>query len=757
MCTPQPQALPIFRADRDDEVFPSPPPRQTMDFGEEGERFDLSWELGQLPENPVRKELKRTRATREEGSTSEGPSTSTPRNWFERNNKVAKKSLNTLRPPSLDLGIATWNINHFNNAQKKIEALCWLFEEHPWLDVLVLQEINLSGKAELDELAGEFARRNLAIVYGPLMQSMSPGEAIAKPRPKASENVKFGDEELEYREDRNAKSFQLKLEGEWVWMRPGQPEYYPLIYRTTTVAHHDDSSPWATYDGAKLTGDKHFWTKATYRKVLFVEPMQDEWVDLLEESGQKRALHPDLLGAFSAYANDLDGEVTFGRKSSSRVGASWTKWPFTNAGTDYELVHLGDEVTAYKHVPIVKAGCRPIVVYDLDVRGKDVHVGVVHTTPAGQGLNRRGEYEQVSRIFEHASNEAAASQATWIIAGDYYLDPQATVQRETVDEEAESEEESGRLLQLFQSALDRFGLRAVIPISATNQSSVDRNYDPSNYIVSTSTPQNDNEAEKKYLRSKTIRLVRDEGNRGDYEVLVVNKRADFFVCTQDLDLHDCGILCPRGGLLKVDPGHNALNFWSEISDHAPVGVLFSSSRRQARRLAVQYEPPDSAERWSQAFDQLSALYAECATYLSSCLSALARSVVVEAYQNNQQYGALAARLCLFIDATLMDSMLQRFRPYREPFEREKFAALATTVDDLTLNAFLLKAFNTKPEETEDWPLWEQTLIDVAGAAFTHLQTLNYTVDAFDITSEHDRYENVVFEKVTKNEEQKDAL
>jgi len=367
-------------------------------------------------------------------------------------------ALNTFQMPRVEVGVMTWNINHFENLPiEKTKAIHRLFELHPWLDVLVLQEINAS--ATLDVSGGD-----LVMEKGPKITSLSVGK-----EPKSSKAKTFWDDDVKR------------------WITPRQQEYYPIIFRASTAQYVRSSA-------------------------------------LSHKSG------------------------------GDESGLCWTK----------------SKVLQKKYAP-----CRPIVVHTFLVQGQPVNIAVVHTTPVGEGLGRRGEYLQVLPMLEYVSK----AEGFWIVAGDYYLDPEATTQSNTDVLNRQTEE-------LFRTKIGELGLSFAISVSATNQSKLQHDLP--------------------VIRDRLKRVIDGE------EAVVLNKRADFFIYGPGFVRAEAGVVSPRGGLLEVDPDHHALNWWRQTSDHAPIGAILSSTQRCARLDEL------SDEKWLQpgiiekAQAQLGNLYREAA-------------------------------------------------------------------------------------------------------------------------------------------------
>jgi exonuclease III len=391
--------------------------------------------------------------------------------------------------PIVELGIATWNINHMNRAKPRFESkkstLGRLFAKNQWLDVLVVQEIN---QISLQSFANDVKEAGLEMFLGPHMISIGPQGG------------------------------------------KGQHEYYPIIWDATRL---DFDGCWALHRGTWIpckAGREIEWTKPAHKK--------------------------------------------------------------KNPGIRH--------IRSY----------RPIVVYRMVTKtGGVVHICNLHTTPKGSGLSRKHEFDQVRYILEVAQQRRAQGEH-WIIVGDYYLDPEASVM-----DRGHNIGRAGR----FEHAVNQYGLELVIPLSATNQTGLSsiqsggqndteeaddkesdadaskqekkllfgklqkavqegafKQQDPTSFIEQflKSQPRKPKSAgaSSNFLADRVVILETD----GQRVRVVLNKRADFFICTRGLVRRFCGLMSPVSGVLHVDPNHNALNWWSTVSDHTPIGAIFCS-------------------------------------------------------------------------------------------------------------------------------------------------------------------------------------
>jgi len=224
-----------------------------------------------------------------------------------------------------------------------------------------------------------------------------------------------------------------------------------------------------------------------------------------------------------------------------------------------------------------------------------VFVAVVHTTPAGSKLNRQGEIVQVRDLFTYMGD----SPDLWIAAGDFYLDPESPIEGLRSGNEGRD--------RLFQALLNQTGTKIVVSVSATNQSRL------GNY----------GEA----LKDQVELIVEESGERKTIRVL--NKRADFLVCNAPFQFMFGGMFSPAGsGLLLVDPNHNALNWWSAVSDHAPVGGILSTGLAEScqRYMLHQSSRPQDDKRLAQAYEELNQIRRNAVYALSCCTQQLIKYI-----------------------------------------------------------------------------------------------------------------------------------
>ncbi|TSC24101.1 hypothetical protein [Corallococcus sp. Z5C101001] len=547
----------------------------------------------------------------------------------------------------LDLGVGTFNINHFSQktAKAKKDLLLRLFEQNPWLDVLVLQEINKKALPLLKSI--DFKGHGLTLVLGPQMQAVYPKYKGQK----ASEDDDSEDE------DSDDESSMSDTDEETWTLGKSQCEWYPIIFRTSCCT---DSS-WRAFSGGEVK------RRSSDRST---EPIQ--WAKPVEYT---------------------------------KAPKGWTtKYPtlLKERREQYRLLNA-------RHLP-----WRPVVVHDLRIGKHDVHIGVVHTSPAGQGLGRMGEYEQVSGFFQHVSQNTGEP---WIIAGDYYIDPEATVA-------VNSDTKSRQWDDLFHVKADTLGLTLSVPVSASNQSS-------QTYRSVNSKKNQEQFKEKGYIK--------DWDQVGDKFKL--NKRADFFVISRAFALHHTGIFSPVKGLLPVDPNHQALNFWAQTSDHAPTGGIFCDSpfsEKWARNWQLISE--SLGTRQSQAQLEVWELQKQAVDELLSSLREL-----IPLLTRLQEDGLrLAQRLCVLIVKALNSPAAIAIRGVSfEPDEQyPRWKANSQNVTQQHLSEFFGVCAQVETASVLNSPHALEQFALLFRNAYRALQQIGIRPRSFDLTPESETYSQV---------------
>ncbi|MFZ6182659.1 endonuclease/exonuclease/phosphatase family protein [Nannocystis pusilla] len=553
---------------------------------------------------------------------------------------------------TVDLGIATWNINHMNQTKPKYFSkkcsIGRLFNKNDWLDVLVLQEIN---QVSLKSLPDDIAGHELQLMLGPHMVSIGP---------------KGG---------------------------KGQHEYYPIVYRGDRLAC---DRCWALHRGrwvACETGTTIFWTKPEHKR----------------------------------------------KNKELRKYASY----------------------------------RPIVVYRLfNSNGGYFYVANVHTTPKGSGLSRKHEFDQIRFILDVARARQAVGEH-WIVVGDYYLDPEASV--------IDRGHEQGRAGR-FERAVTGRGLELVIPLSATNQtglSSIREEYgielDPDdeeseqdgdakaekkllfaklqeaaeNKVFESSTPvpalERFLQQQKRKPKSKGAsdnfladRVVLFSSEGGKRIKVVLNKRADFFICTVGLVKRFCGLVSPVSGILHVDPNHNALNWWCTVSDHAPIGAIFCNQNYSPKLTAYELEFKQTyCEELDDSKLELEKIRARVKFEALQVLEGLL--VKLEAYPTLDYTYLLSRRVCVYLTCMLRLVGVDLTAVSRP---------IPGDVGEEVVNNQALREFIQVHAFAKDTPRWSReqdnlvTMVYAAARAAHRCERISgYVVADFDFIDETDVYDD----------------
>jgi hypothetical protein len=625
-------------------------------------------------------------------------------------NGLSENSFNSVLKSDLEIGIVTWNINHFQTniskptaekiekarrmREKKKASLVRMFKQHDWLDVMVLQEINASSLNEFKSAfqVNEEIVKKLAWELGEKMTNVNAKGYTGEEEEESDDEEK--DDEEEEQEDTGLTVF---IDGCTYPIIRGQQEYYPIIYRTDRV----------TYLGS------------------------------------------------TAY----QGKVKYENQREFFFWSKNRKFP----GVYHQ---------------------RPIIIHQLEVlncksKNKPINIAVVHTSPKGKGLGRQGEYEQIEEFLEFVKTDKSA---LWIIAGDFYLDPEATVSSNNNVKTRPQE-------TLFKTKVAGFGLNFVVSTSATNQSRLSDK---------ASKPREKKLARRESLKAKVLidpafllknlpkykqkalkvkmtalrkqiseDIRKDPQNVKKYFGLtqiykadeidsvlrkfpdknshVVNKRADFFLCSNEFSYHTVGLIRPSGGLLNVDLEHYALNWWRGVSDHAPIGAVLSVSANLSKRLKIQ---ADKEMLFKSQIDDARAKLRKIQTValkeLCEYLPKLTRAAgfILITQPELKSDGIAIARYCYYLQEVLNDSRwIDIMDPPGEVIPEDIFQDCKLEINDKCL-AQILKKWNDAT--VKDWEIWKSKLehcVEILRKSLRSVNTLGYTILDADF-SDQDSYEKL---------------
>ncbi len=485
---------------------------------------------------------------------------------------------------------------------------------------------------------------------------------------------------------KTAKSFEGLSNGKNVWLKPSQQEFYPLVYRKNSILKYSGCSVFHAgklieIEEQDIMNQPFYWSKKLGKK-------QSEFKDEPEDELQEE-----------------DDE-------------------------EYESVEENRQIDI-REIP----DCRPIIIHKLEVvKGQFVYVGIVHTTPRGSGLGRQGEFEQIQLFLNFISK----SEENWIIAGDYYLDPESTVA-------SNSNTKNRPVDDLFESKIEDLNLRLAISVSATNQTKLTEK-------VNKSIKDNP----KKNLKDRAARIYIVKKKK--ITKYVVNKRADFFICTPNFGITHTGLVSPKSGVLPVDPNHNALNWWMEISDHAPVGGVFcTSSDSKKLSLIKELDMEANEMRWKKAKNELDHLKKQALQKIDETLVNLwyfmegrnDRNVDLDEMKIVEYFEEMSD-FCDFLEEVLDDETYQGLFK-RTVLDKSVIQKTSAKSDGKVLIKLL------EDYEKEDTTEFEDVTYDLSADEMLSfavqdllpaLRLLGYEIEDFDITSEKETYED--FDNKRKN-------
>lgn len=199
---------------------------------------------------------------------------------------------------------------------------------------------------------------------------------------------------------------------------------------------------------------------------------------------------------------------------------------------------------------------RPVVIYRLknNKDGRRVNVGVVHTTPSGQEFGRRDVFAQVSDFLDYVNTSVGANQepgdANWVVLGDFYLTPEADVKLNANNRSRDK--------------ASSFGLHFPDPVAARVDDAPEPRY-PHLALAHSITASN---------------WPTEHRKRGKREKAQI---ADFMITSGTYQSRTAGVFDAYAeGIWPVDWDHRNLERWMPVTDHAPIGGMFSTAPDDAR-------------------------------------------------------------------------------------------------------------------------------------------------------------------------------
>lgn len=719
-----------------------------------------------------------------------------PQDHSARSIAACRHGLNTVTNDGLDIGIATWNINHFQKAEQKKASFQRIFFQHQqWLDILALQEVNASSKLEIDGKEIKIKGEKSIIEEDERIDLSGTRKLIYKPGPMMM-GLGIGEAPKDFHEESRSEEVKSRLGfvgGKPAWLKPHQQEFYPLIYLeggkyaikylTSAAFYLNELTDIADLNGKPLYWNKQFGTDGDGTEI-------EENLNVPDVSRQFERSSRSTRNKAPNYASQGDGnfDEEDGNFKSTKKDEKELKQAMKMRDIDPEAVPASFKFNVdLQKIPYF----RPIIVHKLLIKGRLVNIAVVHTSPEGGKLARMGEYDQIAPFFKYVSNDD--SGALWVIAGDYYLDPESNIASNSAQRTENPDE-------LFKEQIKANNLKFVISVSATNQSILTKD---------TSTKRRKNLRERENLQdkieanpevihnnlSKKIDTDLKQKFEEEYEIdpqssskkyigltkpyeikidsverkteegprHVVNKRADFFICSPEFSNTFAGIINPLGGLLNVDPNHNALNWWRLISDHVPVGAVVSTLPVSEKLRQIRADENMShKERWEKAASQLSDLFHKAYNEIRGWYLYLAEEIRKDWNDGLYYERKLFLALLFYI---LIDKRFEAFQtvkiegigampqPDFAAAEMMEFFELCQVLDK---DYDVFKAIYIKHKklpflllgfyEAEIMKKWKQMrsskLPRIVKEAAPALRTLGYEIDDFDVTDKEQTYTGV---------------
>ncbi|MEM8637250.1 MAG: DUF4157 domain-containing protein [Cyanobacteria bacterium P01_G01_bin.54] len=316
----------------------------------------------------------------------------------------------------MTIGIGTFNLNHLTfkdnglsntsgsqerqkkysdlpKEEAKIQMIADAFIDNPWLDFLVLQEYN-----QLEDREENHAQRiNTAIA-----RTGAKSEVTIKPGPllKSQQGSYYEYYPIVIRK---GKADPSKIEIEYISANGEKGEVFE------ETAGTEKQLPFVRSTAQKKTNEK----VNLYRPIVVYKVKVKTAETMAPDEYQRGADEPE--GALTPLPEAKEGKKDATLLGSPLQSSSSPKVDESEMEADQDQEYSASVTSTPPPPP----------------QEEEVHIAVVHTTPKGAIDDRSEEYKQVKQVLKRAETGTKASNEKWIIAGDFYLPPEAPVQKTT--------------------------------------------------------------------------------------------------------------------------------------------------------------------------------------------------------------------------------------------------------------------------------------------------------------------------------------
>lgn len=570
---------------------------------------------------------------------------------------------NTIARNIFDVGIVTWNLNHGSEKTKeenkgksaaKGQTIQRIFTQYDWVDILALQEINGSTQIDIS------SANNLEYIAGPFMKSLSYQDLTDEIEGK----MELG---------KGGKSFLVYENGEGKWATPRQGEYYGIVYRTDRMTYRGCDVFYKTKlspvdaDGSKNFGDTLYWSKEGGDLSDNIPGQNGYEIEVTQLSSSRPVIvykmeineprkrtvniavvHTTPGGSKKNRTNEFE-QINGLLKYISEDGGYWIFAgdyyldPQTNAGTMTR--EETDAIRQQQKKPKLKRLLPLKFEKQLERLKLELVISVSATNQSkltftsNKGLLaaiKRLE-EKLREIEQDNSDEeedfmpeiqSKAQENTDSKRKDKEIDfgeDDEESKNDEVDIEVDSEDDEATeevYIEVLKQLEDKYKTFKEDKLSLEERRMF-------------------SEAINKHLQDKVGRgfII---GNKAGF--WVVNKRADFFICSSNFTKTYAGLLQPKGKkILEVDPNHKALNWWTSISDHAPVGAVCSINEQSPKLLKVMNDVFD-AEHTTQALKMRQKLTSFAFEEINEAIQVLVKYVINQESRQPLGFGFMNEQL-----------------------------------------------------------------------------------------------------------------
>lgn len=227
-----------------------------------------------------------------------------------------------------------------------------------------------------------------------------------------------------------------------------------------------------------------------------------------------------------------------------------------------------------------EAKTRPIITYKLkNSDNQRLNVSVIHTSPGGAEFGRKTMYQQIRTFLTWVNRELEKEDAecrNWIILGDFYLTSEADITTNSHHSVSNKKK-----VWRYRSRKNTYQTKFSSPIQKQKEDE----------LVWNPVEENLGARFKQLVLAMPVSATNWPSEYKKKDVPDKMQIADYMIVSKNLVSCVSGLFDAEGqsGIWPIDPNHIVLRTWMDVTDHCPVGGLFSTKPNDKRIFDLRFK------------------------------------------------------------------------------------------------------------------------------------------------------------------------